>query len=62
MYFGESQILGKGHGLIVIHQPGFKGKLKTKLPQDEDKDQKTGAMMWGKKKKEQTTSHSSSVI
>lgn len=31
--------------LIVMNQPGFKGKLKTKLPQDEDNYQKTDAIM-----------------
>lgn len=31
--------------LIVMHQPGFKGKLKTKLSQDEDNYQKTDAIM-----------------
>lgn len=30
--------------LIVMHQPGFKGKLKTRLPQDEDNNQTTDAI------------------
>lgn len=51
--------MGKRYGLIVIHQPGFKGKLKIKLPQDEDNDQKIDTIMWGVGR-EQTTSHISS--
>lgn len=35
--------------LVVMHQPGFKKKLKTKLPQYKDNNQKTDAIMWGEK-------------
>lgn len=42
---------------IVMHQPGFKGKLKTKLPQDEDNYQKTDVIMWGKKPPKKTPDH-----
>lgn len=44
--------------LVAMHQPGFKKKLKTKLPQYKDNNQKTDAIMWGEK---QTISHSSSL-